>query len=787
MNETGQPSREDLLLQYLETLPFEPYPIQEEALMAWFTNPQGVLVCAPTGMGKTLIAEAALFEAFHTGSRAYYTTPLVALTDQKFLEMQKRAVEWGFSADDVGLVTGNRRVNPNARILVVVAEILLNRLLDHHHFSRDDVSVVVMDEFHSFGDYERGIVWEMTLALLPRNIRTLLLSATVGNAEEFRYWLERNHERKLQLVQGSDRRVPLQFQWVDDKLLDEQLVEMAQGDEDARYTPALVFCFNREECWSIADNLKGKKLIDDGRKALLTYELKKHDWSEGAGPKFKLILQRGIGVHHAGVLGKYRRIVEYLFQQKLLSVCVCTETLAAGINLPARSVVLPTILKGPYNNKRVMDASGAHQMFGRAGRPQFDSRGYVISLAHEDDVKIARWQEKYDQIPDNAKDAGLRKHKKALKKKKPKRRTNVTYWTESQFEKLVEAKPAGLYSKGRLPWRILAHTLQISPDIAKLRMIISKRFMDTGQIDAGQKQLDQMLLTLYRAGYIDLEPKPPADVEAIRVTNEAPKDETPATALGQALAAAGKKVRATEAERAQQETPQPSYRAMQAHPTERLERLASFRSMNPLLGVFLINQLGAANEVEIMQTVESVLDMPKPVARTLRVPPLEELPRGPLSHRLDPMLLSFGLADESQLTGNVDEEDEDTRFDPHDRPPAVLTLPEKLLLLFQHEYPTVHDVRIQPVWAAGELLEFQGNFNKLVQHKRLQKQEGILFRHLLRMILLLGEFSAICPTEHDPEDWQHALIGIRDRIVESCNRVDPRSTQKTLDLVQPDS
>ncbi|MCA9155187.1 MAG: DEAD/DEAH box helicase, partial [Planctomycetales bacterium] len=205
-------SRDELAEQYFELLPYEPYPVQQEAMLAFYTADQGVLVAAPTGTGKTLIAEAALFEALRTGKRAYYTTPLIALTEQKLQEMRQSAIRWGFSADDVGLVTGNRRVNPDAPILVVVAEILFNRLLHREAFDFSDVSAVVMDEFHSFNDPERGVVWELSLGLLPEHVRLLLLSATVGNAYEFTQWLKRAHNRRVELVQSDERNVPLGFQ-----------------------------------------------------------------------------------------------------------------------------------------------------------------------------------------------------------------------------------------------------------------------------------------------------------------------------------------------------------------------------------------------------------------------------------------------------------------------------------------------------------------------------------------------------------------------------------------------
>jgi superfamily II RNA helicase len=219
------PTREDLATQYLDQLPYPPYPVQEEALLAWFTTDQGVLVCAPTGTGKTLIAMAALYEALHTKSVAYYTTPLIALCEQKFQEMQAAAQHWGFDKDEIGLVTGNRKVNPGARILVVVAEILLNRLLHPEGFAFENVSAVVMDEFHSFADPERGIVWELSLSLLPKHVRLLLLSATVGNAVEFLNWLDRCHGRKLELAEGRERKIPLTYHWVGDQYLNDMLVD----------------------------------------------------------------------------------------------------------------------------------------------------------------------------------------------------------------------------------------------------------------------------------------------------------------------------------------------------------------------------------------------------------------------------------------------------------------------------------------------------------------------------------------------------------------------------------
>jgi superfamily II DNA/RNA helicase len=757
---TSIATRDELAERYLEQLPYVPYPVQEEALLTWFTGERDVLVCAPTGTGKTLIAEAALFEALHTGKTAYYTTPLIALTEQKFAEMQAAAIRWGFAADDVGLVTGNRRVNPKARILVVVAEILLNRLLHTEAFDFSDVSSVVMDEFHSFNDPQRGVVWELSLGMLPKQVRLMLLSATVGNAQEFMQWLERSHGRKVDLVEGNERRVPLSYHWVPDQLLAEQLTSMAEGDPASRRTPALVFCFNRDECWNVAEQLKGCTLVYEPERSQLIAEVNRLDWSQGAGPKLKQLLHRGVGVHHAGLLPKYRRVVEELFQRKLLAVCMCTETLAAGINLPARSVVMTSLVKGPPGEQKLLEASAAHQIFGRAGRPQFDTQGYVYAMAHEDDVRILRWKEKYDAIPEDTKDPGLLKAKKALKKKRPTRRETETYWNEAQFDKLKAAPPGKLYSKGQLPWRLLAYLLKLSPEVSRIRTLVRKRLMDEPRIKAGELALDRMLMTLAAGGYVTLEPEPPTK-------EEKPPEPTAAEMLARYSLS-------FDASKAPPPPPSPKpYSPELAHATPELDKLLVFRSLNPLYGAFLLQHLGIADRLERLQAFESVLGLPGPLLKYVRVP--FDLPTGPLATtRLDEELIRRGLMVPPRGPDDDDEQDEE------EYPPRPPFLAEKLRLLFDAEFPEVADVETQAVWGAGELLEFGGKFNNYVRAHDLTKQEGIIFRHVLRMILLLEEFAAVRPDDTTAEAWQADLRELSEQLIAACREVDPTSTEEMI-------
>jgi len=569
-----------------------------------------------------------------------------------------------------------------------------------------------------------------------------------------------NHgtNRKLELVKSDERKVPLTFDWEGNRLLDEHLEMLAKGGDGVRFTPALVFCFNRNQCWDVAERVRGKQLVTSEQKDRIAAFLKEkdYDFSTGAGAKIKQLLVRGVGIHHAGVMPKYRRIVEEMFQNKLLSVATCTETLAAGINLPARSVVIPELHKGPADKRLLIDPSSAHQIFGRAGRPQFDDQGYVFALAHEDDVKISRWKEQYDQIPANTKDPGLLKQKKKLKKKQPKRRDGKSYWTEPQFRKLIESPPGKLQSRGPLPWRLLAYLLDASPDVEPIRKLLGRRLSSPKQIARGIETFENMLLVLHKHQFLRLDPAPPEPPEESEEGVAVPEEERPV------------------------------YKPELAHPLDKLDILAKFRSVNPLYGYFLTEQLDIADEDEKLQAFESVLELPFSLGREIRVPHQRDLPPGPLAtERLDARLLQLGLVSAEQLRPPTEEELEEMRergrrnYD--EERPWTLAFAEKLFTLFEYEYPAVHSVRITPVWVAGELFRYGGNFDAYINGKGLQKQEGMLFRHLLRLILLLEEFVPFPPQNIDAAAWEEQLRSLAARITESCTALDAHATQKTVE------
>ncbi len=713
-------NRSDVCDRFIASVPYSLYPFQEEALLAWFTVDGGLLVSAPTGMGKTLLAEAAIFEALHTGQRLYYTSPLIALTDQKFREFQDRAEAWGFKRSDVGLVTGNRKENPDARVLIVVAEILLNHLLETND-RLAQVQSVVMDEFHYFNDYERGIVWELSLVLLPPGVRLMLLSATVGNSVEFVLWLAKEHGRKVQLIRTEERRVPLEFVWVGDRLLTEHLPMMASKDDAENRTPALVFCFNRDECWEVAERMKGLSLIDPATRAQIEELAPPQEFAEGVGPKLRQMLIRGVGVHHAGILPKYKEIVEKLFLRKFVPFVICTETLAAGINLPARSVVLSTLLHGKPGDRKLVPPSSAHQMFGRAGRPQFDTRGYVFVLAHEDDAKIAKWRKKYEQIDPNSKDPGIMRVRKDLERKRPTRRKTEQYWTEGQFKTLIAAGPAKLVSRSMVPYQVLIFLLRKTGTLHEVRQFLSKRFNTADRLEEFQRRLDHMIGNLVTFGYL---------------------------------------LRSEDGD----------------HVTlhESIHELADFRSVDPLYGAFLCKLLVQGDVNEKMQALESVLSLPPALERSLGIP--DSLPPGPLQKTvIEPLLIQMGVA-LTQPGGGIIAAPTEADDDPYaefEEEPRPLRLPEMLKTLFEAKLTTPEGMLVHPKWVLGGITEHGEDFFKFVRARDLLKNEGLVLRHLLRLVILSGEF--LTRSGGDPNYEQIGAVATR-----VCQRVDARYTDRFL-------
>ncbi|MEM1025844.1 MAG: DEAD/DEAH box helicase [Myxococcota bacterium] len=437
------PTDAEVELEFYETFflerDLEPYPVQEKAITAIFAD-EDLLVTVPTGTGKTLMAKAAIMRALRQGRRAIYTTPLRALTEEKFRELQA-----DFGEDQVGFATGDYKVNPEAPIQVLVAEILWNRIFGSPGVP--PANVVVMDEGHYFNDPERGYVWEQSIIGLSPETQLVILSATVGAARQFTQWVRTVRSRPMSLVQSFERKVPLHHEFREDYLVDTIKRLFADGE-----VPALVFCFGRRLCFEKARLLRAcPKFIDKDQQAEVKRRSEGILLQAGMSAEFEKLLLHGIGVHHAGVLPSYRRLVEELTADRLLKVVVTTETIAAGINLPAKRCVFPSLRKYIKRKARLLHPAEYHQMAGRAGRPQFDKEGIAITLAPEEVVQDFRKElrDLKKRGHHSVDEAKIKKKYYSRAKTEARARDDVT-WDPELHAKLVEGEPAALQSKTRV-------------------------------------------------------------------------------------------------------------------------------------------------------------------------------------------------------------------------------------------------------------------------------------------------------------------------------------------------
>lgn len=433
------PSLADIELAFYERFFFsrdlEPYPVQEQAFEHIFRD-HSVLVTVPTGTGKTMMAKGAIYKAVEQGQRVIYTTPLRALTEEKYRELGE-----DFGADNVGFATGDFQENLDAPIQVMVAEILWNRIYSDRGVPPADV--VVMDEAHYVNDYSRGYVWEQSIIGLHADTQLILLSATIGRAHEFCHWVEVTRQSPMKLVESTVRQVPIEHQFREAYLIDVVKELTAAGD-----VPAIIFSFGRDLCFERARLLKScPRFTTDEEKAEILRRADEVFHDTGASKELRGLLGHGIGVHHAGILPRYKQLVEELTLERLLRFVVSTETISAGINLPAKVVIFPSLRKFIKRKARLLDAAEYQQMAGRAGRPQFDDKGVSVTLAPEEVVQEVR-----KEIKDAKKkgyhvdEAKVRKSAYARARSDAQRKESVT-WDEEAHKALANGEPAALSSR----------------------------------------------------------------------------------------------------------------------------------------------------------------------------------------------------------------------------------------------------------------------------------------------------------------------------------------------------
>jgi superfamily II DNA/RNA helicase len=453
------PSAADLELAFYEKFFFagdlSPYPVQEEAFSRIFAG-ESLLVTVPTGTGKTMMAKAGIFKALQSGQKAVYTTPLRALTEEKYRELCA-----DFGEDKVGFATGDYKVNAGAPVQVVVAEILWNKIYQEGTRSSLAADVVVMDEGHYFNDPERGYVWEQSIIGMDPRTQLCVLSATIGSPQQFCQWVYTTRRVPMELVQSTERKVPLYHEY-----RESYVVEVVKDLFGKGEVPVILFGFGREQCFERARLLKScPRFVTDEERATIAQRSAAVLLSRGVSDELKSLLLHGIGVHHAGILPRYKQLVERLTLERLLKVVVSTETISAGINLPAKRVVFPELRKYIKKTARLLTSAEYHQMSGRAGRPQFDTEGIAIVLAPEAVVQEIRKELKDAQRGRFSVDESKVRKSAYLRAKTDAQKNGDVTWDKDAQDRLISGQPAPLSSQTRITAeQILAIGL---PDLAK--------------------------------------------------------------------------------------------------------------------------------------------------------------------------------------------------------------------------------------------------------------------------------------------------------------------------------
>ncbi len=456
----------------------ELWPHQEEALMSLMVGDH-VILGTPTGSGKSLVALGMHFMAMCFGETSYYTAPIKALVSEKFFSLVEL-----LGRDNVGMITGDVHINTDAPIICCTEEILANQALREGPDAL--IHSVAMDEFHFFSDTDRGWAWQVPLLTLPKT-QFLLMSATLGDVTQIADLLRRQTTRDVSNVIDAPRPVPLSYEYALTPL--EGTVELALRKNEG---PLYIVHFSQDAALTSAQNLASYGVATKEQREAVKEAMKGAQFSTAFGKTLKRLLGCGVGVHHAGMLPRYRLLVEKLAQQGLLPVICGTDTLGVGINVPIHTVVLTQLTKFDGRKMRRLRSREFHQIAGRAGRSGFDTEGVVIAEAPEHEIENHKAE---------VKAAGDPKKLKKIKKKRPPE--NFVNWNEDTFKKLVDSVPEQLTPRMRITHSmVLAEVEQGGNARARVDQLID----DSLQPDEEKVKLHvraaEVLQTLVDAGVV---------------------------------------------------------------------------------------------------------------------------------------------------------------------------------------------------------------------------------------------------------------------------------------------
>ena len=476
------------------------YPAQQDALIELLGG-ANVILATPTGSGKSLVATGAQYAALAQGHRCYYTAPIKALVSEKFFALC--AV---FGPGNVGMLTGDAAVNAGAPIIACTAEILANIAL--REGAEADIGLVVMDEFHFYGDPDRGWAWQVPLLELTR-AQFLLMSATLGDVTFLREDLTRRTGRPTALVANAERPVPLYYSYAITPM-HETIAELL----DTRQSPIYVVHFTQQSALERAQALMSVNVCTKDEKAAIAELIGAFRFTTAFGSTLSRLVRHGIGVHHAGMLPKYRRLVEQLAQAGLLKVICGTDTLGVGINVPIRTVVFSALSKYDGVRSRLLNAREFHQIAGRAGRAGYDTAGTVIVQAPDHEVENLKQFAKVANDP--------KKRRKLVRRKVPE---GMVPWSETTMTRLIEATPEPLTSNMKVSTAMILDVVARpgDPFVAMRRLLTDNHKPRARQLRHIREAVG-IARSLLQAGVLERLAEPEADGRRYRLTVDLPHD-----------------------------------------------------------------------------------------------------------------------------------------------------------------------------------------------------------------------------------------------------------------------